>query len=246
MKIDILTIFPEMFQGVFSSSILGRAASEGLLEITLTDIRPFSASKHKNTDDYPFGGGAGMVMMAQPIMDAMASVTGEDFHGKRIFLGPRGKTLTTDMARALAKEDHLVLLCGHYEGVDQRVLDTCIDEEISIGDYILTGGELAAMVLTDCVSRFIPGVLGSSESAETESFSDGLLEYPQYTRPRDLNGLTVPDVLLSGNHADIAAWRRKESLRITLERRPDLLKSAPLDKKDQKWLKEMESCSSEN
>lgn len=246
MKIDILTIFPEMFQGVFSSSILGRAASEGLLEITLTDIRPFSASKHKNTDDYPFGGGAGMVMMAQPIMDAMASVTGEDFHGKRIFLGPRGKTLTTDMARALAKEDHLVLLCGHYEGVDQRVLDTCIDEEISIGDYILTGGELAAMVLTDCVSRFIPGVLGSSESAETESFSDGLLEYPQYTRPRDLNGLTVPDVLLSGNHADIAAWRRKESLRITLERRPDLLRSAPLDKKDQKWLKEMESCSSEN
>ena len=246
MKIDILTIFPEMFQGVFSSSILGRAASEGLLEITLTDIRPFSASKHKNTDDYPFGGGAGMVMMAQPIMDAMSSVTGEDFHGKRIFLGPRGKTLTTDMARALAKEDHLVLLCGHYEGVDQRVLDTCIDEEISIGDYILTGGELAAMVLTDCVSRFIPGVLGSSESAETESFSDGLLEYPQYTRPRDLNGLTVPDVLLSGNHADIAAWRRKESLRITLERRPDLLRSAPLDKKDQKWLKEMESCSSEN
>ena len=246
MKIDILTIFPEMFQGVFSSSILGRAASEGLLEITLTDIRPFSASKHKNTDDYPFGGGAGMVMMAQPIMDAMASVTGEDFHGKRIFLGPRGKTLTTDMARSLAMEEHLVLLCGHYEGVDQRVLDTCIDEEISIGDYILTGGELAAMVLTDCVSRFIPGVLGSSESAETESFSDGLLEYPQYTRPRDLNGLTVPDVLLSGNHADIAAWRRKESLRITLERRPDLLRSAPLDKKDLKWLKEMESCSSEN
>lgn len=246
MKIDILTIFPEMFQGVFSSSILGRAVSDDLLQITLTDIRPFSASKHKNTDDYPFGGGAGMVMMAQPIMDAMASVTGEDFHGKRIFLGPRGKTLTTDMARALAKEEHLVLLCGHYEGVDQRVLDTCIDEEISIGDYILTGGELAAMVLTDCVSRFIPGVLGSSESAETESFSDGLLEYPQYTRPRDLNGLTVPDVLLSGNHADIAAWRRKESLRITLERRPDLLRSAPLDKKDLKWLKEMESCSSEN
>lgn len=246
MKIDILTIFPEMFQGVFSSSILGRAVSDDLLQITLTDIRPFSASKHKNTDDYPFGGGAGMVMMAQPIMDAMASVAGEDFHGKRIFLGPRGKTLTTDMARALAKEEHLVLLCGHYEGVDQRVLDTCIDEEISIGDYILTGGELAAMVLTDCVSRFIPGVLGSSESAETESFSDGLLEYPQYTRPRDLNGLTVPDVLLSGNHADIAAWRRKESLRITLERRPDLLRSAPLDKKDLKWLKEMESCSSEN
>ena len=246
MKINILTIFPEMFESVFASSILGRACKEGLLEITLTDIRPFSEAKHKNTDDYPFGGGAGMVMMAQPIMDAMASVTGEGFHGKRIYLGPRGATLTTEKARELAKEEELVLLCGHYEGVDQRALDACIDEEISIGDYILTGGELAAMVLTDCVARFIPGVLGSSESAETESFSDGLLEYPQYTRTRDLNGMTVPDVLLSGNHADIETWRRHESLRATAKFRPDLLKKAPLDKKDLKWLKEMEECSSEN
>ncbi len=246
MKINILTIFPEMFESVFASSILGRACKEGLLEITLTDIRPFSDCKHKNTDDYPFGGGAGMVMMAQPIMDAMASVTGEGFHGKRIYLGPRGSTLTTEKARALAKEEELVLLCGHYEGVDQRALDACIDEEISIGDYILTGGELAAMVLTDCVARFIPGVLGSSESAETESFSDGLLEYPQYTRPRELNGMTVPDVLLSGNHAEIEIWRRHESLRATAKFRPDLLEKAPLTKKDLQWLKEMEECSSEN
>lgn len=246
MKINILTIFPEMFESVFSSSILGRARKEGLLDITLTDIRPFSECKHKNTDDYPFGGGAGMVMMAQPIMDAMAAVTGNGFHGKRIYLGPRGSTLTTEKARSLAGEEELVLLCGHYEGVDQRALDACIDEEISIGDYILTGGELAAMVLTDCVARFIPGVLGSSESAETESFSDGLLEYPQYTRPRELNGLPVPDVLLSGNHAEIEQWRRHESLRATARFRPDLLEKAPLSKKDLQWLKELEECSSEN
>ena len=164
MKIKILTIFPEMFDSVLSSSILGRAREQGLIDVSCVDIRPYSDRKHKNTDDYPFGGGAGMVMLAQPIMDAMADVTGPDFHGRRIYLGPRGKTLTTALARALAREEELVLLCGHYEGVDQRALDTCVDEEISIGDYILTGGELAAMVLTDCVARFIPGVLGSAEA----------------------------------------------------------------------------------
>ncbi|MCQ2457547.1 MAG: tRNA (guanosine(37)-N1)-methyltransferase TrmD [Clostridia bacterium] len=246
MKISILTIFPEMFDSVFSSSILGRAREQGLIEIELIDIRPFSQCKHKNTDDYPFGGGAGMVMTAQPIMDAMASVTGDGFTGRRIYMGPRGRTLTTAMARELAKEDRLVLLCGHYEGVDQRALDTCVDEEISIGDYILTGGELAAMVLTDCVARFIPGVLGSAESPEEESFSDGLLEYPQYTRPRELNGMAVPEVLLNGDHAKIRAWRRKESLKATMRFRPDLLEKAVLDKKDLKMLKELESCSSEN
>lgn len=246
MKISILTIFPEMFDSVFSSSILGRAREQGLIEIELIDIRPFSQCKHKNTDDYPFGGGAGMVMTAQPIMDAMASVTGDGFTGRRIYMGPRGRTLTTAMARELAKEDRLVLLCGHYEGVDQRALDTCVDEEISIGDYILTGGELAAMVLTDCVARFIPGVLGSAESPEEESFSDELLEYPQYTRPRELNGMAVPEVLLNGDHAKIRAWRRKESLKATMRFRPDLLEKAVLDKKDLKMLKELESCSSEN
>ncbi len=247
MKINILTIFPEMFTGVFSSSILGRAREQGLLDIRLTDIRPYSASKHKNTDDYPFGGGAGMVMMYQPIRDAMAAAAGENFRGRRIYLGPRGKTLTTALARELAREPELILLCGPYEGVDQRALDTCVDEEISIGDYILTGGELAAMVLTDCVARFIPGVLGSAESPEEESFSDGLLEYPQYTRPREMDGLSVPEVLLNGDHAKIRAWRRRESLRATARFRPDLLEKAELTKEDQKMLKEMkDGCSCES
>lgn len=236
-----------MFDSVLNTSILGRAREAGLLEVHCTDIRPFSDRKHKNTDDYPFGGGAGMVMLAQPIMDAMAAVTGPDFKGKRIYMGPRGKTLTTALARELAKEEHLVLLCGHYEGVDQRALDACIDEEISIGDYILTGGEVAAIVLTDCVSRFIPGVLGSAESPEEESFSDGLLEYPQYTRPADLNGVPVPEVLLSGNHAKIKAWRREESLRATFLHRPDLLETAELTRKEaelvEKWRREAEECS---
>ncbi len=247
MKIKILTIFPEMFESVLNASILGRAREQGLLDVTCVDIRPFSNRKHKNTDDYPFGGGAGMVMMAQPILAAMQSVTGEDFHGRRIFLGPRGSKLSTAKARELAKEDELVLLCGHYEGVDQRALDVCIDEEISIGDYILTGGELAAMVLVDCVSRFIPGVLGSSESPEEESFSDGLLEYPQYTRPREIAGLEVPEVLLNGDHAKIRAWRRQESLRATLRFRPDLLESAPLTDKERRMLEEMKTaCSQES
>ena len=239
MKITILTIFPEMFQSVLNSSILGRAREQGLIEVECVDIRPFSDRKHKNTDDYPFGGGAGMVMLAQPIMDAMAAVTGGDFRGRRIYMGPRGTTLTTAKARELAAEEHLVLLCGHYEGVDQRALDACIDEEISIGDYILTGGELAAMVLTDCVARFIPGVLGSAESPEEESFSDGLLEYPQYTRPRELRGMEVPEILLSGDHAKIRAWRRQESLRATKRFRPDLLETADLTGKEKQMLEEL-------
>ncbi|QTE68746.1 tRNA (guanosine(37)-N1)-methyltransferase TrmD [Clostridiales bacterium] len=247
MTINILTIFPEMFESVFGASILGRAREQGLLDIRLTDIRPYSASKHKNTDDYPFGGGAGMVMMAQPIMDAMAEASAAAPGARRIYLGPRGRKLTTGVARELARESSLILLCGHYEGVDQRALDACIDEEISIGDYILTGGELAAMVLTDCVARFIPGVLGSADSPEEESFSDGLLEYPQYTRPRDLDGRCVPEVLLSGDHAKIRAWRRRESLAATARLRPDLLASAKLDDQDLKILKELEeSCFSES
>jgi len=235
-RVNILTIFPEMFDSFLSASILGRAREQGLLDIRLTDIRPFSKSKHRNTDDYPFGGGAGMVMMAQPVMDAMSAASALWPYARRIYLGPRGKRLTTSLARDLSREKALILLCGHYEGVDQRALDNCVDEEISIGDYILTGGEPAAMVLVDCVSRFIPGVLGCADSPEEESFSDGLLEYPQYTRPRDLNGLTVPDILLSGDHAKIRSWRRQESLRATLKYRPDLLSSAPLDPADRKFL----------
>ena len=250
-RVNILTIFPEMFESFFSASILGRAREQGLIDIRTTDIRPFSNSKHHNTDDYPFGGGAGMVMMAQPILDAMKSVTAEYPSAKRIYLGPRGKKLTTSLARELAQEKELILLCGHYEGVDQRALDACVDEEISIGDYILTGGETAAMVLVDCVARFIPGVLGSSDSPEEESFSDGLLEYPQYTRPRMLEGMEVPEILLNGDHAKIKAWRRRESLKATLKHRPDLLETAPLDEKDLIMLDEIrkemnEPCSSEN
>jgi len=239
LKIKILTIFPEMFESVLNTSILGRAREQGLVEVECIGIRPFSDRKHKNTDDYPFGGGAGMVMLAQPIMDAMKAAMGEDFKGKCIYMGPRGTTLTTAKARELAREEELILLCGHYEGVDQRALDTCIDEEISIGDYILTGGELAAMVITDCVARFIPGVLGSAESPEEESFSDGLLEYPQYTRPRELNGMEVPEVLLSGDHAKIRAWRRQESLRATKKFRPDLLEKAQLTDNEKRMLEEM-------
>ncbi len=247
MRIKILTIFPEMFDSVLSASILGRAREQGLLDVSVLDIRPFSDRKHKNTDDYPFGGGPGMVMLAQPIHDAMAAAMGDDFRGRRIYLGPRGAKLTTEKARALSREEELILLCGHYEGVDQRALDTCVDEEISIGDYILTGGELAAMVLTDCVARFLPGVLGSAESPEEESFSDGLLEYPQYTRPREWNGMEAPAVLLSGDHAKIRAWRRRESLKATLRFRPDLLETAELSPEDRSILKELNaSCSCES
>ncbi len=238
MKIEILTTFPEMFPGVFQASILGRAAEKGLLNISLRDIRSYSDRKHQNTDDYPFGGGAGMVMLAQPIQAAMEAAC-EGMHSpRRIYLGPRGKKLSTELARELAREQELILLCGHYEGVDQRALDTCVDEEISIGDYILTGGELAAMVLVDCVARFIPGVLGSAESPEEESFSSGLLEYPQYTRPRVFNGISVPEVLLSGDHARIRDWRRRQSLLVTARFRPDLLEKADLSEKDRLILEE--------
>ena len=251
LRINILTIFPEMFAGFFSTSILGRACEQGLLDIRLTNIRLFSESKHHNTDDYPFGGGAGMVMMAQPIISAMKSLSAEYPFARKIYLGPRGRKLSTSLAKELADEKELILLCGHYEGVDQRALDTCFDEEISIGDYILTGGEPAAMVVTDCVARFVPGVLGSAESPVEESFSDGLLEYPQYTRPRDLDGMTVPDVLLNGDHAMIKKWRRRESLAATARFRPDLIEYAPLDEADRKMLLDIEkelnnSCSSES
>lgn len=238
MKIDILTIFPEMFEAL-KHSLLGRAVLAGRLDLSVTDIRPYSASKHKNTDDYPFGGGAGMLMTAQPIADAIKAVTPEPFSGKRILLSPRGLPLTQQMAAGLAKEENLLLLCGHYEGVDERVVERYIDMEVSIGDYVLTGGELPAMVLVDCIARLLEGVLGSEDSAQEESFSDDfLLEYPQYTRPREFEGLSVPEVLLGGNHAEIEKWRREKRLLVTAERRPDLLLKANLSDKEKKWLNE--------
>ena len=236
MRIKVFTLFPEMLRPMLGGSILGRAIAAGHLQVDLIDIRAYSKDKHRNTDDYPFGGGAGMVMSAQPIVDAFAANLPEDFRGRRVYLSPRGRTLNQKVVEELAGEEELVLLCGHYEGVDQRALDQVIDEEISIGDYVLTGGELGALVLIDAVSRLIPGVLGSDESSEDESFTTGLLEYPQYTRPADFRGAKVPQVLLGGNHADIVAWRREKSLELTLARRPELLDSAPLTDGDRDML----------
>ena len=239
MKIKVLTIFPEMLRPMLEASILGRAIEEGLIEVELIDIRPFSELKHKNTDDYPFGGGPGMVMLAQPIVDAVEACTKDGFHGKRLYLSPRGRTFDQSMAEELARDGELLLLCGHYEGVDQRAIDLVIDEEVSIGDYVLTGGELGALVIIDAVSRLIPGVLGSDESSQDESFSSGLLEYPQYTRPREYRGLSVPDVLLSGDHAKINRWRRDRALELTWQRRPEMLKSVELDKKDRLFMQRL-------
>ena len=244
MKIELLTIFPEMFESFLSASIIGRAREAGLLDIHATDIRPYSQNKHKNTDDYPFGGGAGMLMLAQPIVDAMKAVTRPAFQGKRIYMSPRGMPLTQALAQQLSQEEQLVILCGHYEGVDQRVLDKYIDMEISVGDYVLTGGETAAMVLIDCVSRLVPGVLGSAESAGDESFSnDGLLEYPQYTRPRVFEDMEVPEVLLNGDHKKISQWRREQALLATARMRPDLLAAASITPAERRWLSEQLSAS---
>lgn len=223
MKISVLTIFPEMFDGI-KHSILGKAIEKGLIEIKLIDIRDFTDNKHKKVDDYPFGGGSGMVMMPQPIVDAFAYA--ESLHEgkpKRIYMSPRGRVFNQSMVEEFCNQD-MIILCGHYEGVDQRALDMCVDEEVSIGDYVLTGGELPAMVIIDAVSRYVDGVLGSSESLNEESFTSGLLEYPQYTRPSDFRGMKVPEVLLSGHHANIEKWRHEQSLLITEKMRPDLLK----------------------
>lgn len=237
MRIDVLTLFPEMFEGVLGGSMLGRAREAGILHCRLHNIRDWSLNKHHNADDYPFGGGAGMVMMAQPIWDCIDEVD-PNHEALRIALLPRGERLSVPMARELSQKEHILLLCGHYEGVDERALCR-MDMEVSIGDYVLTGGELPAMVLIDCLSRFIPGVLGSEESAEEESFIGGLLEYPQYTRPAEYRDLAVPEVLLNGNHAHINRWRRDMSLKMTLERRPELLEEARLDKKDLAYLESL-------
>ena len=222
MKITILTLFPEMFTAL-SESIIGRAQRENKFTLEVIDIRKYTEDKHLKCDDYPFGGGAGMVMMAQPIGSAIEAVD-PNHAAKRIYLSPKGKTLLQEKVISLAEEEKdLVLLCGHYEGVDQRAIDLFIDEEISIGDYVLTGGELPAMVLVDCVARYLDGVL-SPASLVDESFSDSLLEYPQYTRPVEYRGMTVPEVLRSGNHAEIDKWRRQEAINLTRKLRPDLLK----------------------
>lgn len=219
MKFDVLTLFPEMFEPL-KTSIIGKAVEKKLIDINLINIRDFSKDKHKKVDDTPYGGGAGMVMRPDVIYDAYQSVT--DKEEKVIYMSPQGKTLNQQMVEDLSKESHLILLCGHYEGIDQRVIDKIVDEEISIGDYVLTGGEIPAMALIDSVSRYIEGVL-KRDSIQEESFSNGLLEYPQYTRPEIFEGESVPEILLSGHHEKIEKWRKEKSLEITKKKRPDLL-----------------------
>lgn len=225
MRIDILTLFPEMCKSVYSESIIGRSIEKGLIEINSRNIRDYSANKHKNVDDTPYGGGMGMVMQAQPIYDcymALCEETGTKPH--LIYMSPQGQVLTQDKVKELAKLDNIAILCGHYEGIDERIIETIVDEEISIGDYVLTGGELPALVLADAVARMLPGVLANDEAMEKESHYSGLLEYPQYTKPAEWNGISVPDVLLSGHHANIEKWRNEQSLKRTKEKRPDLYK----------------------
>lgn len=233
LNIDILTLFPEMFH-IFNYSMIGRAQNRKIINIETHNIRDYTLDKHNKTDEYPYGGGAGMVMTAQPIVHCIEAVNKKN-KGKVIFLGPRGKTFNQNLAKELSKEKELIFLCGHYEGIDERVYKY-IDMEISLGDFVLTGGEMACIPVIDSISRMIPGVLASNESFMEESFYDGVLEYPQYTRPESFRGEAVPKILLSGHHENIRKWRRKQSLLMTKEKRPDLFKSIKLSEEDKKLL----------
>lgn len=244
MRFDVLTLFPDLFRGPLETSILGKARASGLLEVVVHDLRQFTEDRHRTADDYPYGGGAGMVLMAEPIFRAFETVLPERSGARCVYLTPQGRPLDQATVRRLAGYPRIVMLCGHYEGTDERVRQALFDEEISIGDYVLTGGELPALVLIDAVSRLVPGVLGAEASSLEESFSEGLLEYPHYTRPAVLRGLAVPEVLLSGHHEMVRRWRRRESLRRTLERRPDLLLTADLTVEDNELLREIVAASS--
>ncbi|WP_010282493.1 tRNA (guanosine(37)-N1)-methyltransferase TrmD [Bacillus timonensis] len=239
MKIDILTLFPNMFNGVLGESILKKAQEKDKVSFRVVNFREYADNKHQKVDDYPYGGGAGMVLMPQPIFDAVEDLSKQtESKPKVILLCPQGERFTQKKAEALAKEEHLIFICGHYEGYDERIREHLSTEEISIGDFVLTGGELAAMVISDSVVRLLPGVLGNEDSPVLDSHSTGLLEHPHYTRPANFRGMTVPDVLLSGNHMNIEEWREKESLRRTYKRRPDLLENYQLSPKQEKWVKE--------
>lgn len=242
MRIDILSLFPDMFQATLGESIVGRAQDDGFLDINVTDFRQYTTDKHRHVDDAPFGGGAGMLLQAQPIFDAMAAidqeVAGKYPKGRVILMDPAGRRFDQKYAQELAQEEHLTFICGHYEGYDERIRNLVTDEA-SLGDYVLTGGELAAMVMIDATVRFVPGVLGNQASPMGDSFSNGLLEYPQYTRPADFRGMKVPEVLTSGNHQKIKEWRMRESLRRTLERRPDLLETANLTREQEIMLQDL-------
>ena len=246
MRFHILTLFKDMVTDGLNTSILGRAIEKNLIELNVVDIRDYTLDKHKKVDDYPYGGGAGMLMQAQPVYDAYQAVYGEikDRTEKKprvVYVTPRGTTFNQQMAQKLAKEEDLVILCGHYEGIDERVLEEIVTDYVSIGDYVLTGGELPAMVMVDCISRLVPGVLNNSESSVDESFSDGLLEYPQYSRPEVWHDKRVPDVLLSGHHANIAKWRHEQALLMTKKHRPEMyeeyVKNHPVEKKKKKACK---------
>ena len=240
MNFYIMTLFPDMVTGGLSTSITGRAMEKGVISVEAVNIRDYAGNKHNSVDDYPYGGGAGMVMQAPPVWDCYEDLCAR--LGKRprvLYMTPQGQVFNQSIARELAEEEDLVFLCGHYEGIDERVLEAVCTDYLSIGDYILTGGELPAMVMIDCISRLVPGVLNNQVSADIESFHDNLLEYPQYTRPEEFRGIKVPEVLLSGHHKNIEEWRRKESIKRTLKRRPDLLENANLSKKERIFLEEL-------
>lgn len=239
MRIDILSLFPEMFTGPLTESIVGKAVKKGKLDIKVTNFRDYTTNKQRHVDDYPYGGGAGMLLQVQPIYDALADIMQQTkTKGRVILLDPAGKKFDQSVAEQLSKEEHLTFICGHYEGYDERIR-ALVTDELSLGDYVLTGGELGAMVMIDATVRLLPDVLGNEQSASGDSFSTGLLEYPQYTRPAEFNGQKVPDILLSGNHQKIAQWRQKEALRRTWLRRPDLLEGYPLSIEEQQMLAEI-------
>lgn len=243
MHFHVLTLFPEMIEQGLGTSITGRAIEAGTISLSAINIRDFAENKHNRVDDYPYGGGAGMVMQAGPVYKSYLSVT-EKIEKKEkpvrvVYLTPQGQVFSQKLAEELAQEEDLIFLCGHYEGIDERVLDKIVTDHVSIGDYVLTGGELPAMVMIDAISRLVPGVLNNEESAQFDSFQDNLLEYPQYTRPAVWEGEEVPPVLLSGHHKNVESWRREQSLKRTLERRPDLLEDANLTDKEKKWLNQL-------
>ena len=242
IRFDVLTLFPGMFRAVLGDSIINRACEKGLVDLNFIDIRDFTKNKHKKVDDYPYSGGGGMLMAAQPIYDAYQSIVKDlDYKPLTIYMSPQGSVFNQKTAVELSDYKHIVLLCGHYEGVDQRVLDLIVDREISMGDFVLTGGEIPAMAIIDAVSRMIPGVLANESSYENESHYSGLLEYPQYTRPEEFMGIKIPDVLISGHHAKIEEWKRQESIRNTYNKRPDLLEKAELTAKDFEFLEKLKN-----
>ena len=239
MRFDILSVFPDMLKAVLFESVIGNAIENNIVDIRVHNIRDYSTNKHRKTDDYPFGGGRGMVMTPQPVMDCYRSVLDGEEHVHTVYMSPQGKVLTQEKAKQLSKLPRMVILCGHYEGLDERIITSIVDEEISIGEYVLTGGEMPAAVLVDCISRMIPGVLPEAECYENESIASGILEYPQYTRPRDFEGMEVPEILFSGHHANIEKWRREKALEKTFSVRPELLENCELSKADKEFLKKL-------